>query len=132
MDLRTLGSLEKAIPVVLRHIGAYVDLAEQDFIQAKATAVSQLRKTAVLGVSAFVALLLGCTLVIALTWDGNYRVLAIGVMAGIFIAVAIGSAISLAQKRDEPFASVKREWREDRELITSWLVRPHESHDTNR
>jgi len=129
MDFRMLGSLQHAIPVVFRHLDAYVELVEQDLAMAKAVAVSRLRLLLILGMSGFFALLMVCAVVIALTWDGQYRILAIALMLGVFALAAIGSATSLARKRHEPFAAVKREWRADRELLNSILSR-EDSHES--
>jgi uncharacterized membrane protein YqjE len=123
MDLRTLESLRNAIPVVLRHLDAYVELAEQDFAQAKSAAASRLRIAALFGVSAFITLLLACGLVVALAWDTPYRIWAISGLTLLFAATAIGTATALTRKRESPFASLKREWKEDRELFRSFLTK---------
>ena len=122
MDLRTLESLRNAVPIVLRHLDAYVELAEHDFAQAKSSAASRLRIAALFGVSAFITLLLVCGLVVALAWDTPYRIWAIGGLTFLFAATAVGTAAALTRKRESPFASLKREWKEDRELFRSFLT----------
>jgi uncharacterized membrane protein YqjE len=119
MDLRTLESLQRAIPVVLRHLDAYAELAERDFAAAKSVAVARVKALVLLGVSGVFALLLACALVIALTWESEYRVATIGTMIGFFALCALGSAAWFMRKRQEPFGAVRREWREDR----AWLQR---------
>lgn len=141
MDLRTLESLRNAIPVVLRHLDAYVELAEEDFAQAKSAAASRLRVAALFGVSVFVTLLLVCGLVVALTWDTQYRILAISLLTLLFAGVAIATAAALTRKRESPFASLRKEWKEDRELLRSFLTgtppvdrtpRDHNFHPTSQ
>jgi uncharacterized membrane protein YqjE len=122
MDIRTLESLQKAIPIVIRHLDSYVELAERDLSHAKSMAASRLRLMTIVGVSGLFALWLACALVIALTWDGQYRVVAIAAMAGAFALLAALAATSLARRRDVPFAAVRREWCEDRALFRSILA----------
>jgi uncharacterized membrane protein YqjE len=126
MDLRMLESLKRAIPIVLRHLDGYVDLAERDMAEAKSIAIARAKAFALLGVSAVFAVLFGCVLLIALTWDSEYRVLTVGIIAGAFALVAFGSGLFFARKRNDPFATLKREWREDRALIRSLLARETE------
>jgi uncharacterized membrane protein YqjE len=122
MDLRTLQSLQQAIPVLLRHLGAYLELAEQDMAATKAEAVARLRLIIVFSVSGFFTILMACILVIALTWDGENRVFAITFMGCIFTALTAASGLYLAQLRSsKPFDAVRREWRQDRELIDRLL-----------
>jgi uncharacterized membrane protein YqjE len=127
MDLRMLESLKRAIPIVLRHLDSYVELVEQDLSAAKSVAASRVKALMLLSVSAVFAVLFACLLIVALTWDSQYRVLTIGIMAGVFALVAVASGTYFAKKRAEPFASLKREWREDRALVKSILAR--DSHE---
>jgi len=123
MDLRALRSLQQAIPILLRHLGAYLELAEQDMIATKAEAVARLRLVIVFSVSAFFTILMVCILVIALTWDGENRVFAIIFMGCVFTALTAASGLYLAQLRSsKPFDGVRREWRQDRELIDRLFV----------
>jgi uncharacterized membrane protein YqjE len=123
MDLHTLHSLQQAIPVLLRHLGAYLELAEQDIAATKAEAVARVRLIVVFSISGFFTILMTCILVIALTWDGDNRVFAIVFMGGIFTALTAVSGLYLAQLRaSKPFDAVRREWRQDRELIDRLLA----------
>ena len=118
MDLRTLQSLQHAIPVLLRHLGAYLELAEQDMATTKAEAVARLRLIIVFSVCGFFTILMSCILVIALTWDGENRVFAIVFMGCVFTALTAASGLYLARAQaSKPFDAVRREWRRDRELI---------------
>jgi len=128
MDLRALRSLQQAIPILLRHLGAYLELAEQDMAATKAEAVARLRLIIVFSVSGFFTILMACILVIALTWDGDNRVFAIIFMGCIFTALTAASGLYLAQLHaSKPFDAVRREWRQDRELINRLLDNGEES-----
>ena len=122
MDLRALNNLQKALPIVLRHLGGYVELAVQDLEAAKAAAVVRLRATAVIALAGFLCVLMLCALVIALTWDTEYRVLAIGLLAAAFAIPTAVAGFLLARRSTEPFAAVRREWQQDRVLIDRWLT----------
>ena len=127
MDLRTLRSLQQAAPAVLRHLGAYLELAEQDIAATKAEAVARMRLIIVFSVSGFFTILMACILVIALTWDSENRVFAIIFMGCIFTALTAASGLYLAQLRSsKPFVAVRREWRQDRELIDRLLANDEE------
>jgi uncharacterized membrane protein YqjE len=121
MDLRALGVLQKAVPILLRHIDAYVELVERDWRTAKQNAVRSMQLLAVMIGSGFFALLLCCGVVVALTWDGPYRVAAMAAMAGLFVLGTVITAVLYAKRDRNVFSSVKREWREDRELVEDLL-----------
>ncbi len=116
-----LESVQKVIPIVIRHLDGYVDLVEHDLSVAKKATVSRAKSLALLSVSVMFALLFTCLLIVAIAWDSDYRLLTIGLIAGGFVAVAIASGTLFVRQRQEPFASLKREWREDRALMKSIL-----------
>jgi len=127
MDLRMLQSFKKAIPILLRHLDSYVELVEQDLSVAMSVAASRIKALMLLSVSTAFAVLFACLLIVALTWDSDYRVLSIGIMTGAFALIAAASGAYFAKRRAKPFASLKREWREDRALVQSFLsTDPHE------
>ena len=74
--------MPKAAPALIRHLGAYVELAAYDLEQATRDAVSGIVAAVVVGVALLFAILMGCTAVIALTWDTPHRLAAIGWMGG--------------------------------------------------
>jgi len=122
MDIRTLQSLQQAFPILLRHLGAYLELAEQDLAATRTNAVVRLRLLGVCIVSGVFALLTVCLFVVALTWDSDNRLLAVGLMASIFVLVAVISGIYLGVRRTaKPFATVRREWQRDRTLVYGLL-----------
>jgi uncharacterized membrane protein YqjE len=122
MNIRVLQLLQQAAPVLLRHLDAYLELAEQDMAATKTDAVARLQLIAVFCISALFMLFMGCVLVIAITWDGPNRVLAIVFMGGIFTALAVASGLYLVNRRaTKPFMGVRREWQQDRELVSRLL-----------
>jgi uncharacterized membrane protein YqjE len=114
--MRVLWLLPKAAPALMRHIAAYVELAALDLEQSRRDFTAQLIASAIAGVGLFLTLLMACAVVIALTWDTPYRVVAIASMGGVFLAVAVVALVyrSRAAKEQAPLlASVRREWQED-------------------
>jgi uncharacterized membrane protein YqjE len=122
--VRLLWSLPKAAPALLRHLAAYVDLASLDLAKTQREIAGQLVAAAIFGVCAGFAILMGCLLVVASTWDTPYRVTAIAWMAGGFLLIAVIAAVyraKAARAQSELFASVRREWQEDRLLLERLL-----------
>jgi len=114
--VRLLWLLPKAAPALLRHLTAYVELAALDFAQFQRDIAASIVAFAVLAVSLFFAVLMGCAAVIALTWDTPHRVSAIAWMGGGFVVIAIVAAIyrsKAASDQASIFTSLRREWRED-------------------
>jgi uncharacterized membrane protein YqjE len=72
-------------------------------------------------VAAQFTLLLLCMLVIAMTWDGPYRVSAIGILAVAFATLTVVSVIQLKRYSKGLFVGLRREWREDRSLVQEYL-----------
>jgi uncharacterized membrane protein YqjE len=118
--MRLLWLLPKAAPALLRHLAAYVDLAGLDLAKAQGEIAAQLLAGAVIAICALFAVFMGCLLVVAYTWDTPHRVAAIAWMGGGFLfiaAVAAAYRAKAARTRSPLFASVRREWQEDRVLL---------------
>jgi uncharacterized membrane protein YqjE len=118
--VRLLWSLPKAAPVLLRHVAAYVELASLDLASAKRELQAELAAAALVGICIIFALLLGCILVIAWTWDTPQRVAAIAWMAAGFLAAATVAALyrsKVVQQKSELLATVRQQWLEDRVLL---------------
>jgi uncharacterized membrane protein YqjE len=118
--MRLLWSLPKAAPALLRHLAAYVDLAGLDLAKAQGEIAAQLLAWIVVAVCALFAVLMGCLLVVAYTWDTPHRVAAIAWMGGGFLFIGAAAAAyraKAARARTPFFASVRREWQEDRVLL---------------
>ncbi len=118
MDIATLLSLRRVGPVLLRHLSAYAELAGQDLVASRKDLVTRLRSTVIFSVCGVFALLMGCIWVIAATWDTPHRMLAIGMMTTLFAVLAlVAGLLAIRTSRQPAFASVRREWREDRLIL---------------
>jgi len=118
MDIGALLSLQRAAPVLLRHLSAYAELAGQDLAASKVEFAARARSALILVVSAVFALVMLCACVIAATWDTPYRLAAVASLAGLFVIIAGAAAIHLARSPSQrAFAGVRREWKQDRALL---------------
>jgi uncharacterized membrane protein YqjE len=127
--MRVLWLLPKAAPALLRHIGAYVELVALELEQSRRGLTVNMLAAVVAGVCVFFAVLMGCVVIVALTWDTPYRVPAVAWTGGGFLAVAVLALIyrSKVMKDQPPFlASVKREWQEDVVVLESILAEPEQ------
>ena len=123
--MRVLWSLPKAAPALLRHLGAYVELAALDLERAKRDAVGGIIVSLIILVCLLFAFLMGCAAVIAVTWDTPHRLAAIAWMGGGFVALALIAMIyrSKTAAREPPFLdSVRREWKEDSVILERILA----------
>ena len=118
--MRLLWSLPKAAPAILRHIVAYVELAAEDLEKTQAELAARLMAAAIMGLCIFFAILSGCLVVLALTWDTPYRVTAVVCMGGVFVVAAILAAVyrsNLIGSQAPFLATVRKEWNEDRVIL---------------
>jgi uncharacterized membrane protein YqjE len=123
--MRVLWLLPKAAPALLRHIGAYIELVAFDLEQSRRYLTASVVVLMVAGVCVFFAVLMGCVVIVALTWDTPHRVAAVAWTGGAFLAVAVVALIyqSKAVKEQKPFLdSVKREWQEDVVVLENILA----------
>jgi uncharacterized membrane protein YqjE len=127
--MRVLWLLPKAAPALLRHIAAYLELVALDLEQAKRDLTINILAAVVAGVCVFFAVLMGCVVIVALTWDTPYRVPAVAWTGGAFLAVAVLALIYRSQVMKDQQAlltSVKREWQEDVVVLESILAEPEQ------
>ena len=118
--MRLLWSLPKAAPALLRQFAAYVELASLDLARASREFAAEFVASAIMAVCGLFALLMGCVVVVAYTWDTRYRVAAVAWMAGAFLVAAIAAAIyrtSVVRSKSRLLDSVRGQWREDRVLL---------------
>ena len=118
--MRLLWLLPRAAPALLRHLAAYADLASLDLARARREIAAEFLGVAVAAICCLFALFMGCLAVVAYTWDTPHRVTAIAWMGGGFLVVAIAAAAYRAnavRAKSQLFASVRREWQEDRVLL---------------
>jgi uncharacterized membrane protein YqjE len=126
--VRLLWSLPKAVPALLRHFMAYVELAGEDLERFQGDLAARLFATAVLFVCVVFVVLSGCLLLVALTWDTPHRVTAILWMGGGFLAIAVIAGLYRSQvigPRGRLLENVRREWEEDR-ILAERLMSPDE------
>lgn len=127
--MRVLWLLPKAAPALLRHLGAYVELLALELEQSQRDLTANILASLVAGVCVFFAVLMGCVVIIALTWDTPYRVPAVAWTGGGFLAAAVLALIyrSNVVKGQQPFlAGVKREWQEDVVVLENILAEPEQ------
>jgi len=123
--MRLLWSLPKAAPALLRHFAAYIDLASLDLTRACREFVAEFVATAIMAVCGLFALLMGCLVVVACTWDTRYRVAAIAWTAGAFLVGGIAAAVyrtSVVRAKSRVLDSVRRQWHADRALLERILA----------
>jgi uncharacterized membrane protein YqjE len=123
--VRVLWSLPQAAPALLRHLAAYVELAGYDLAQTQREVAESLVAFVIVAVSLFFAVLMGCAIVVALTWDTPHRVAAICWMAAGFVVIAIIAIVyrsSVLRAQAPMLASVRREWQEDRVILERILA----------
>jgi uncharacterized membrane protein YqjE len=113
--------LAPLVPAVLRHLQAYAEIAGADARDAAASVARRLLALLLAAVASFIALLMFCAWLLALTWDGPWRMWAAGGLALAFAGAAAALAIPVLRRRTranaEFFARVRQEWNRDRELI---------------
>jgi uncharacterized membrane protein YqjE len=122
--VRGLWSLPKAAPALMRHIGAYIDLAGLDLARTQREITAQVVALAIIAICVLFAIFLACLGIVAYFWDTPYRLPAIAWMAGGFLVVAIGAAIyraRAARARSPLLSDVRREWQEDRIILEKIL-----------
>jgi uncharacterized membrane protein YqjE len=125
--VRVLWLLPKAAPALLRHIHAYIELIALELEQTQRDLTANILAAVVAGICVFFAVLMGCVVIVALTWDTPYRVPAVAWTGGAFLAIAVLALLYRAKlvKAQEPFlASVKREWQEDVVVLEGILAEP--------
>lgn len=118
-----LELLSRLVPALLRHLLAYSDLLIAETAAAGRQWRRQLLGMAIVLASGGVAALMGCALVIAATWDGPYRLQAIGGLFGGFTLIALSGAWYARHGRipgtPRPFERIEAEWREDLRQLAS-------------
>lgn len=130
MGIGTLLSLQRAAPVLLRHLSAYAELAEQDLAVSRVEVAARVRAGVCLVISAIFALMMICACVIAATWDTPYRLTAVITMAFVFAATAAVSAMLLTKvPKRRAFACVRDEWQRDRLLLEQLTMQAEVGND---
>ncbi len=119
--------LAPLVPAVLRHLDAYAEIAGEDVRDAAASVARRLLALLLAAAASFIALLMFCAWLLALAWDGPWRLWTAVGLALSFAGVAAGLAIPVLRRRTSAdtkfFSRVRNEWVRDRELIDRALNR---------
>lgn len=109
------------VPAIMRHLGAYAEVAGADARDAGLLIARRALALLLAAVAAVIALVMLCVFVMALTWDGPWRAWAAAGLAVLFAAGAAGIAMPLLRRKSGPapaiFPRVREEWRRDRDMI---------------
>ena len=122
--MRLLWSLPQAAPALLRHLAAYAELASLDLARTRREIEAEFLGAAVAALCVLFAVFMGCLAVVAYAWDTPHRVSVIAGMGAGFLGVAIAAAVyraRVARAKSPLFASLRREWQEDRALLERLL-----------
>lgn len=113
--------LAPLVPAVLRHLDAYAEIAGADARDAAASVARRLLALLLAAAASFIALLMFCAWLLALTWDGPWRTWTAAGLALAFALAAAGLAIPVLRRRTQAgakfFPRLRSEWHRDRELI---------------
>lgn len=120
----TLRSVSELAPVLLQHLGAYAELAEEDLTRSGThfglAAVGWLIFVA----SLMFVLQMLCLAAVAAAWDTSARMPVIWGLLGVFTVVAVVAGVHLRRlyrTRVPLFLAVRREWKLDRQALGSVL-----------
>ncbi len=111
----------RLVPVILRHLEAYAEVAGEDAREAAAHVARRLLALLVAGACAFVALLMFCTWLLVLAWDTPWRAWTAAGLALLFAAGAAALAWPALKGGAAPhevfFPRIRGELSRDRELV---------------
>lgn len=109
------------MPAILRHLEAYTEVAGEDVREAANAIARRLLMLLLAGAAAFVAILMGCAWLLALTWDSPWRTWTAAGLALGFVAITVGLAWAVLRpgerRQIEFFSRTRFELKRDRELI---------------
>jgi hypothetical protein len=116
--LSALELLPRLLQALLRHLFAYGELAYEEGVLAAQRLRRRLLGAAIACMAGMLALMMGCVWVIAATWDGPNRLLAVGALCIGFVLVAIvGITYAAGGGGRVPFAALRAEWHSDLQEI---------------
>lgn len=115
-----LGALPRAVPVLLRHLGAYAELAAQDIANGRDYLRARLGSLVAFSASVGLCVLVTCTAVIASFWDTPYRFTSLYSLVALSVIMtgATGWHAWRVRRRQPPFLdAVRNEWNNDRPIL---------------
>lgn len=114
------SSLSRLIPLLLRHLDAYGEVAGEDAKDAVALLTHRLVRVVIAAGLALLAAIMACAFIVMLAWNQPWREWVPAVLALVFALAALGmasAALRGANGKEPLFPRVRREWRRDRELM---------------
>ncbi len=117
--LSALDLLPRLLQALLRHLFAYGELAYEEGVLAAQRMRRRLLGAAIGCMAGMLALMMGCVWVIAATWDGPNRMVAVGALCIGFLLIAmIGIAYGFGgDSARVPFEQLRAEWHNDLQQI---------------
>jgi hypothetical protein len=128
-ELLTRGQIDQAsasTSIILDSIGAYGDVLIADFEASSRNAIGRLRATVLLTIASVFAAALGCTWLIAATWNTPARNGVLLALVLISACTAVASLVVLRRLRQQAPPLMSRtagEWAKDRQLLNDVLRR---------
>ena len=122
--MRTVRSVSQLAAVLLRHLGAYAELAEEDLARCRIQIGLAAGGLLMLLASLLFAVQMLCLAAVAAAWDTPARMPVILGLLGFFTILLVGAAIHLRRlrrARTPLFLAVRREWEFDRRKLSSFL-----------
>lgn len=116
--MSALELLPRLLQALLRHLFAYGELAYEEGVLAAQRVRRRVIGIAIACMAGLLGLLMGCVWVLAATWDGPNRMLAVGALCIGFLLIAIiGVAYAFGGARRAPFQQLRAEWHRDLQEI---------------
>jgi uncharacterized membrane protein YqjE len=122
--VRALSLLPRAAPVLLRHLGAYAELAAQELARTRASMAARAGGYLLVAVGLAGAAAMGCVAIIAANWDTPQRMAAIYALLAFFLGLAAAAAAygrRLRATQPPVFGQLRREWRLDQVIVGRML-----------
>ena len=130
-----MSLLPRVAPVLVRHLGAYVELLMQDLARGRAGFARQLTMLMIAAFGFAGAAVMLCVAILAASWDTTHRMTAVYSLLAFFVGLsglAAAQAARLRSKQPPLFAGLEREWRLDRVLVARVLSNQDESQSAER
>ena len=114
--MSVLEALPRLALAVLQHLIAYGELLFEESVEAAGRLRRAVIGLAIAAAAAFIAAELGCVWIIAATWNGPHRLIAVGALCIGFVLIAVVggvyAAFQVAGAR-RPFERTRAEWQVD-------------------
>ena len=112
--------LPRAAPVLLRHLGAYAELAAQDLARSRTSWRSRLGAIVLLLLGLAGSAAMACVAIVAANWDTPHRMTAIYLLLFFFASLGLIAALYSRQLRvahPPLFGELRREWHLDQAIL---------------